>query len=351
MKNFKIKHLLSFLVLALLFTSVSSCTNDSRDPNPTGLPKITSVSESNPAVAELVPTQLGTPKNVYAIQGSGFISLQKIYFNGKDTYFNPTLVTDNTIFVTIDETTPYANQANELKIVTSLGTAVFPFVIAPPPPSISSFNPINGNVGDVITVTGKYFLNPIVKFGTISGVIISSTLTEIKVKIPTGADNKYLSVTNISGTATSTDAIGTAIYDDVFYGIDGVGGWGINSTDIANSVSSEVAQGQKAIKVDITPWSGFQIDMWANGGHPVPANAIGIKFQMKLKSEAKMRVIIGGDWGHEVWFNLTANYATYVVKWSDLGLTSAPATIGSIVFGSDGTATNFYIDNIGFALK
>jgi hypothetical protein len=351
MKNFKIKHVLSFLVLALLLVGVSSCTNDDRDPNPTGAPKIISVSESNPEVTTLVPTQLGTPKNVYAIQGSGFISLQKIFFNGKDTYFNPTLVTDNTIFVTIDETTPYANQANELKIVTSVGTAVFPFVIAPPPPSLKSFNPINGNVGDVITITGNYFLNPTVKFGTISGEIISSTLTEIKVKMPAGADKKYISVSNISGTVTSTDAIGTAIYDDVFYGIDGVGGWGISTPNIGNTTLEEVAQGLKAIKVDITPWSGFQIDMAANGGHPVPANAIGIKFQMKLKTAAKMRVIVGGDWGHEVWFDLTDDYTTHTVKWADLGLTAAPATVGQIVFGSDGTANTFYIDNLGFALK
>ena len=165
-------------------------------------------------------------------------------------------------------------------------------------------------------------------------------------------NQSYPTVTTISGIATAKVAVGTAIYDDVFYGIDGLtGSWGVTNLNIENTVKSEVAQGVKAIKLDITSWSGFQIDMWNNGGHPVPANATGIRFQMKLQADAKMRIIVSGDWGHEVWFNLTTEYTTNLVKWSDLGMSGPPATIGSIVFGSDGTDTTFYIDNIGFALK
>ncbi|MBW4360863.1 IPT/TIG domain-containing protein [Flavobacterium taihuense] len=349
MKNIKIKYLLSIISMALLVLGVfSSCSEDSADSG-SGTLTITSVAKAEEG--DLVPVTQGDPKNYYIIRGSGFTTVEKIYFNDFDTYFNPVLVTDTEIFVLIDEKTPYADASSKLKVVTKLGTIVYDFVISPPSPTFGSFNPINAVEGDVITIYGNYFLNPIVKVGAESVPVISSTLTEIKIKLPAGADKKYISVSNISGTATSTDAIGCAIYDDVFWGIDGVGGWGVSNTNIENTTREEVAQGDKAIKVDITPWSGFQIDMWANGGHPVPANAIGIKFQMKLKAAAKMRVVVGGDWGHEVWFNLTSEYATYVVKWSDLGMAVAPATIGQIVFGSDGTATTFYIDNLGFALK
>lgn len=349
MKNIKIKYLLPFFAMALLVLGVfTSCDDDSAGSS-SGALAITSVAKS--VEGDLTSVTQGDPKNYYIIRGSGFLSTQKIYFNDFDTYFNPTLITDTEIFVLIDEKTPYANASNELKVVTKNGTITYPFVVSPPSPNFKSYNSINAADGDIVIIYGAFFLNPKVTFGTTSATVISSTLEEIKVKVPAGSAGTYPTVTTISGSSTSTDAMGTAIYDDIFYGIDGVGGWGINSTDIANSVSSEVAQGQKAIKVDITPWSGFQIDMWANGGHPVPAKATGIKFQMKLKSAAKMRVIVNGDWGHEVWFNLTTDYATYVVKWSDLGLTAAPATIGQIVFGSDGTATNFYIDNLGFTLK
>ena len=348
MKNIKIKYLLPFISMALLVIGTfSSCDNNDSDSG-TGSLKIDSVSKA--VEGDLTPVTQGDPKNYYIIRGSGFTNVQKIYFNDFDTYFNPVMVTDTEIFVLIDEKTPYANASNQLKVVTNNGSVTYDFVISPPTPTVSSFNPVNAVENDIITIYGNYFLDPVVKIGDETVAVISSTLTEIQVKVPAGADKKYITVANISGEATSADAIGTAIYDDVFYGIDGTGGWGISNLLIDNASSGEVAQGTKAIKVDITSWSGFQIDMWNNGGHPVPAGAKGIKFQMKLKAAAQMRVIVGGDWNHQVWFNLTTNYDTYVVKWSDLGLSAAPATIGQIVFGSDGTNTTFYIDNIGFQL-
>ncbi|WP_264563577.1 IPT/TIG domain-containing protein [Flavobacterium sp. N3904] len=348
MKKLKIKYVLSFFMMASIFISLlSSCSNDDSN-NTVGPLAIKSVSKA--VEGTLTPTDIGYPANMYIIQGSGFIGVQKIYFNDVDTYFNPTLVTDSAIFVTIDIDTPYENASSELKVVTQNGTVTYHFVIAPPAPILKSYNPINAAAGDVVTIYGSFFLDPIVTFGTTPATIVSHTIEQIQVKVPAGANDTYPTVTTISGSATGNVAVGTAIYDDIFYGIDGVGGWGISNTNIENTVASEVAQGVKAIKVDITSWSGFQIDMWANGGHPVPANATGIRFQMKLKADAKVRVIVGGDWGHQVWFDITTEYATYVVKWSDLGLTGPPATIGSIVYGSDGTDTTFYIDNIGFAL-
>jgi hypothetical protein len=348
MKNFKIKYVLGFIFLALLFTSVSSCTNDDSDPSPTGLPKINSVSESNPEITELVPTQIGTPKNVYAIQGSGFISLQKIYFNGLDTYFNPTLVTDNTIFVTIDETTPYSNQANELKIVTSLGSAVFSFVIAPPPPSITTFNPINGNVGDVITVTGKYFLNPIVKFGTISGEIISSTLTEIKVKIPAGADDKYLSVTNISGTATAPESIGSAAYDDAFYLFDYVGSWGNYPLDIANTLDK--SQGLKSIRAEFPGWSGTDLKFKTRKDL---TSYKSFRISLKGVKAGSLKLVFNGDnggWSYQIIMPLTTEWTTVEVPFSDIG---NPTFLDKLTFQESGNfgGNTIFIDDMGFVLK
>lgn len=349
MKNIKTKYLLGLFAIATLFGGVfSSCSNDDNASTTAPL-AITSVSKA--VSGDLTAVNFGYANNMYIIAGSGFTTVEKVYFNDTDTYFNPTLVTDSALFVTIDINTPYANASNELKIVTKNGTVVYPFIIAPPAPLIlKGFNPINANTGDVITIYGNFFLNPVVTIGTTQVPIISTSLTEIKVAVPANSDKKYVTVTTISGSAVSTDAIGTAIYDDVFYGIDGTNGWGISNLLIDNTVAADVAQGTKAIKVDITSWSGFQIDMWANGGHPVPTGATGIKFKMKLKADARIRVIVGGDWGHEVWFDVKTGYDTFVVRWSDLGLSAAPATVGQLVFGSDGVNTTFYIDDLGFKL-
>lgn len=331
----------------LVLGTFTSCDNDNADS--VGTLKIDSVCKS--VEGDLTPVTQGDPKNYYIIRGSGFTNVQKIYFNDFDTYFNPVLVTDTSIFVLIDEKTPYVSNTNQLKVVTKEGSIVYDFLISPPSPTFGSFNPVNANTNDIITIYGNYFLNPTVKIGDVTVPVISSSLTEIKVQVPASSDQKYITVTNISGAATSSVAIGTAIYDDVFYGIDGVGGWGTSNLLQDNSSAGEVAQGTKALKVDINSWSGFQIDMWNNGGHQVPANATGIRFKMKLKSAAKIRMIVSGDWGHQVWFDLTSDYSDYVIKWSDLGLSASPATIGQLVFGSDGSNNTFYIDDIGFSLK
>ncbi|MGL5111589.1 MAG: IPT/TIG domain-containing protein [Flavobacterium sp.] len=345
--------MLPFFTLVLLAIGLFSSCDDQSDSG--NVLSITSVVKAHEG--DLTPVSQGDPNNYYIIRGTGLSGVRNIYFNDFDTYFNPVFVTDTEIFVLINEKTPYVNSSNKLKIVTSTGSVTYDFLIAPPVPTILGFNPINASADSEVTITGNYFINPIVKIAAtatqpaIDVPIVSYSINKIVIKIPKNVNQRYISVANISGIATTNVAIGTALYDDVFYTVDGVGGWGISNTDITNSVISDVAQGEKAIKVDITSWSGFQIDMWGNGGVKVPAEATGIRFQMKNKTAARMRVIVGGDWGHEVWFNIKTEYDTYTIRWSDLGMTSAPATIGQLVFGSDGEANTFYIDNIGFSIK
>lgn len=186
MKNIKIKYLLSFISMALLVLGVfSSCDDDSADSG-SGPLAITSVCKS--VEGDLVPVTQGDPKNYYIIRGSGFLTVQKIYFNDFDTYYNPTLVTDTEIFVLIDEKTPYADASNQLKVVTKAGTVVYDFVISPPSPTFGSFNPVNAADGEEITIYGNYFLDPVVKVGTETVPVISSTLTEVKVKLPAGSN-------------------------------------------------------------------------------------------------------------------------------------------------------------------
>lgn len=335
--------------MASIFISLlSSCTND--DNNDSALPVITSVSKAEEG--DLTPTTLGQPNNMYIIQGTGLSSVTKIYFNNTDTYFNPTLVTDNAIFVTIDINTPYENVPSELKVVTKSGEAVFSFVIAPPAPQITKgFNPVNASAGDEITIYGNYFLDPTVKIGDVTADVISSTLTEIKVKVPAGVDKKFITVTTISGSVTTDDAIGSGIYDDKFYSLDNgaTTGWGVSNVNLANTNSEEIAQGTKAIKFNINQWSGFQIDMWNNGGVTIPVGAKGIKFKIKSNNSGKIGTITNGDWGHIVYFDITTDYDTYVVKWSDLGLNSAPTSLGQFtIFNTTIDGAIFYVDDIAF---
>jgi hypothetical protein len=347
MKNLKAKYIYPFLTLFLMASMLFSCSSDDNEGS-SGTLTIDSVSKAGEG--ELVPTTFGSPKNVYVIQGSGFATLEKIYFNDVDTYFNPTLVTDKAIFVTIDESTPYANASNELKIVTKFGTVIYPFIIAPPAPTFGSYNPINAVAGDIITISGKYFLNPSVKIGDINATVISSSLTEIKVTVPAGLTQyKYVTVTNISGFATSTQAIGTAIYDDApasfvenYLGPWDGSGYKVNTT--------EKVQGQNSIETTFTGYTGFKFPMFAAPVSTASYKALRVSFK-STKATGKFKVVLNGNFGAGKEVSFDNKWTSVVIPFSDLG--GAPAEINEIVFQEFGNdnGDKIFIDDVGFVLK
>jgi hypothetical protein len=78
---------------------------------------------------------------------------------------------------------------------------------ATPTPSITSFTPINGEVGAPVTITGTNFsTTPAqnqVKFGTIQAIVTAATATSLTTTVPTGASTSKISVTVNGQTATS----------------------------------------------------------------------------------------------------------------------------------------------------
>jgi hypothetical protein len=346
MKNIKIKYLLSFISMMLLVLGVFSSCDDNNSNSSSGVLAITSVAKS--VEGDLTPITQGDPKNYYIIRGSGFLSTQKIYFNDFDTYFNPTLVTDTEIFVLIDEKTPYANASNLLKIVTKNGTITYPFVVSPPSPNFGSFNLVNAADGDVITIYGNYFLNPIVKIGTATVPVISSSLTEIKVKLPAGSNKKYVSVTTISGTATSKYAIGTAIFDDVeYYGFD-FPAWNNHTYES----DGKAEQGLVVIKKKMAAWDNLQGN-WS--WYDQIADYSGIRISVKADTPGALKFIFNGDWSERVVLNVGTGWTTFNIPWSSLGNADHVQNISfqnmSKNAAGDGIENTFYIDNIGFILK
>lgn len=345
MKNIKMKYLLPIISMALLVLGVFSSCDDSSDSG-SGAPVISSIAKAEEG--DLVPVTQGDPKNYYIIRGSGLSTVEKIYFNDFDTYFNPTLVTDTEIFVLIDEKTPYANASNKLKVVTKLGTIVYDFVIAPPSPTFGSFNPVNAADGDVITIYGNYFLNPIVKVGTVTVPVISSTLTEIKVKLPAGSNKKYISVTNISGTSTSAYAIGTALFDDVAYYGFTFPAWNNHTYES----DGKAEQGLIHIKKKMAAWDNLQGD-WS--WYDQIADYKGIRIAVRADNPGTLKFIFNGDWSERNMLTVGTGWTTYVIPWSALGNADHVQNISFQNMSKDaagnGVENTFYIDNIGFVLK
>lgn len=345
MKNIKMKCLLPIISMALLVLGVFSSCDDSSDSG-SGAPVISSIAKAEEG--DLVPVTQGDPKNYYIIRGTGLSTVEKIYFNDFDTYFNPTLVTDTEIFVLIDEKTPYANASNKLKVVTKLGTIVYDFVIAPPSPTFGSFNPVNAADGDIITIYGNYFLNPIVKVGTVTVPVISSTLTEIKVKLPAGSNKKYISVTNISGTGTSAYAIGTALFDDVAYYGFTFPAWNNHTYES----DGKAEQGLIHIKKKMAAWDNLQGD-WS--WYDQIADYKGIRIAVRADNPGTLKFIFNGDWSERNMLTVGTGWTTYVIPWSALGNADHVQNISFQNMSKDaagnGIENTFYIDNIGFVLK
>lgn len=344
MKNIKIKYLLPFIMAFMVLGVFSSCSNDEASSSGGG-PVITSVSLSKEGT--LVPVTVGDPKNYYIIQGSGLSSVTKIYFNDFDTYFNPTLVTDTAIFVLIDEKTPYANSSNKLKLVTKQGTVLYDFVVAPPTPKFNSYNSINAAAGDVVTVYGDYFLNPTVKVGTIDVPVISSTLTEIKFKMPANATDKYVTVTNISGSTTSEEAVGSALYDDILQGDAGHWMWSGGDTFDTNFKDDKV-QGEAAIKFVFGGWNGA--DMKFNSRDVSKYKAFRVKVKSVSTNTAASVIFVFGGWAYQIKKTITSQWTTIEIPFSDIG---NPTTFDQLTLQESGNfgGNTILMDDMGFVLK
>jgi len=342
MKTFNFKMLLKLLGVCSI-ALIASC---SQEDHPETLSKVApSIENVSLAKNDSLVVQ-GTADNMYIIRGKGFLGTQKIYFNETDTYFNATLVTDNVILVTINRNTPYSDVNDELRVVTPKGTATYHFVVAPPAPAIDSFNPINPAAGQNITIKGSFFLDPVVTFGTIPATIVSSTLTEIVVTVPAGADMKHVIVSTISGHATSWEAVGTAIFDDVWYH-----GWDDEGTGADYITDATTRQGNVYLESTNSAWSGNQFHDVAWSTLDI-SNYSGIRFSVRGRAGDKIAVIINGNWADNqvVLVPVTDQWQDIQIKWSQFPF-AVTGFQTFVIKEFTGNASVYQIDDLGFTLN
>lgn len=360
MKNIKIISFVAFMTWALSLLLLSSCSNDDSASAYTGAPVIESVSPSgyelDGTMKPFEPTTIGYPKNYYVIHGKGFSTATKVSFNDYDSYFRPTFVTDTDIIILIDENTPYANASNKLKVVTEKGTATFDFVIAPPVPTFAGFNPVNATEGQEVTITGKYFLNPVVTLAktktqdAVPVTVVSSTLEKIVIKVPANADLRYLNVENISGDSNSPYTVGSAIFDDVsYYGLD-FPSWN-NYKYVVDAATA--AQGTTYIEKKMDAWGNIQGN-WSWFDKLAPYS--GVRISIRAKIPGKVGFVFNGNWTENPpILDVTTEWKTFYLPWSVLTNTDRVQNITlqnrTATEKGEGLENTFYIDNIGLTLK
>jgi hypothetical protein len=359
MKNFKkIMMLKVFLITSISIFLFNSCSDDDKSNGGSTTLAITGITQSvvdDPLIegdrqTDVPVTELNAGV-MYIIRGSGFSTLKSISFNGMQSRFNSTLVTDTAIIVTLDGDTPYYNEMDEVKIVTGIGTVKYTIPIRPPYPHIQGF-PINAKPGEVMTIKGDYFLHPIVNFGKTTVEPISSTLTEIVVKVPDGNYLQNLSVTNVSGTTVAPQTFGSAIYDDAYtnlYGWEEL--WGDNNV-VNKQYTKDFSQGSKCIEwKTVGDWRGYLIAI-ANWNFTDTNKYKAVRFSIKMAKTGKVKFFVNGDADNNI--DITeykaGDWINVEIPFSKVGNPAVLSKIGFQELGGFG-GNVILLDDIGLVLK
>jgi hypothetical protein len=384
-KNYK----LLYVMLSLLVVSVFSCKKT--DTGGAGAPTITRVRTvtKNDTIQNVVKritldssvTQTTTKLvgydstvvsgglgNQYAIIGTNLLTTKSVTINGVSVYFNPALLTDHSIILTIPSLTSTAtqvpfgpDQTNKLIVTTKYGTVSFNFPVTQPPPLISGFDPHVANPGDIVTITGQVFNGvTAVRFDNIPATIVGTpTATQIQVKVPQGVSSNLIYVTTPGGTAVSATTFGFkyVVYTEslaIGWGGQGSGGYdGYNSTRTYNDQTHPEAGSYDIKTVYSDPYGELQLGY--GGATPVNVSTLGltsIKFSVYagtgFTAGQRVQVVLNGNYGITVVVPVTPGaYTDVIIPLSQLG---NPATITEIVIQNYGVSPpcTIYVDNIGF---
>lgn len=321
----------------------SSCKKDAAtDKN---APTISGVSTLNDRAHPLLS---GTYSQWILIKGQHLATTYKVDFNSILAADSLIWADDTSVTVKIPGPLPGATK-NPITVYTKYGQATYDFTILQPAPTITGFNPVSGNAGDVVTITGDWFTNlTSVKFGTTSATVVSSTKTEIKVQVPAGISQAYIFVTTAGGTTQSAGAFGFKfiVYDDAVNSMFWSGGWG-GSADYNNTTI--VKRGTKSIQVnysggygspiqlgggtlDLTGYTAIKISIYGGPG----SNNNKVKLILNgAASSGQELVLVEGQWTdftvplntlgspailNEIWLQEFSGAATEIVYVDDFGL-------------------------------
>lgn len=338
MKKNKIKFSLYTLIVVMLF--MFSCKKDNTEnTNPPTLSQVTNLTARNNPI-----TSVGYGEWVI-IKGTNLSTTMKVDFNG--TFAADSLVYGNDTTVTVKIPSTLTDPVNNpITVTTKYGSATLNFRILQPAPVITSFDPAAGSPDDVITIKGNYFKGLTdVKFETTSATIVSSSQTEIKVKVPAGITAGYIYVTTPIGTVKSAKAFGLrfTIFDDAL-----ATGWtntsysstfDMNNTTIirrgAKAIAHKFSVGFGAARFtkatpafSTTGYTDLKISIYGGPG------TNGKKVRITIVSGKTFDLILTeGSW------------TDYQIPLTNLG---SPATISAITFQEfSGLASQIYIDDVG----
>ncbi|GLR18199.1 IPT/TIG domain-containing protein [Portibacter lacus] len=169
-----------------------------------------SCGKGEPPVVTTFEPDFGFEETLIVVEGMNFDDVIAINFNDDvPADFNPSYGTETALLFRVPEKAPLGE--NMVKIVTLDGETHFPFRVTLEPPEITKFGPTSANTGDIVTIQGENFFEPleVLFFDSIPGNIIFKSPDSIKVEVPAGVTKGRLKVKANGGDAYTSEVFFT----------------------------------------------------------------------------------------------------------------------------------------------
>lgn len=189
----------------MLITSCEQDGNGLQLESPDGPPSVSYIRMADPNTSDslIASAELGTG---IVIVGENLAGTREILFNDKAATVVPTWVTNRTIFVDVPSVAP-ATVTDKIYLIDESGnTLEYPFVVAIPPPTVTSAKNEWPQEGEDLVISGDYFFEPltVTYTGGVEGTVKSVSQTEVVVSVPADAVEGPITVATNFGEAVST---------------------------------------------------------------------------------------------------------------------------------------------------
>ena len=181
------KTILLLTMLIAVMGIVTSCDKDNDQPN-NGEPRIKYVRVTEPTSSDSLLVGAGQGVLI-AIVGENLQDAVEIWFNDQPAKLTPTYITSTSILLRVPSQIPI-DVSNKMKIVFGNGkTLLYDFEVQISKPAVNSMISEFVNEGDVATIRGDFFYEPLtITFtGGVEGEKVSFEDKMIQVKVPAGA--------------------------------------------------------------------------------------------------------------------------------------------------------------------
>ncbi|MHA6247456.1 glycan-binding surface protein [Pontibacter sp. CAU 1760] len=201
--KFNYKSLL-FLFIAFAMTGIfAGCSEDEDLPN-NGKPTVSYIRVTRPDASDSLVAKAGQG-NMVAIMGQNLGKARELWFNDQQAVLTPTFITNTTIISRVPTNIPN-NITNQMKIIFANGDSLLhDFVVDISEPVITRMQSEYVNTGEVATISGNFFYEPVkVTFtGGVEGEVVTLEDNLIEVRVPEGAQPGPITVTTNFGETES----------------------------------------------------------------------------------------------------------------------------------------------------